>query len=253
MIRRFIVAEGDNNATTTRVDITPTTTNGTQIISTGFAVSWAIITGGGPGASQISGPFYFDADGSTQYSVTTLTSDEYTPGTLKVFLNGQLLDNNIQFTEDSGGDLFNLKVGAGALESAPAADDTQGTLPFTGQTVAFTVGATLTQGGVTATITEVSNDTATTGQLNLTNISPGGSSFTTAAISDSSGGAASAAGTFQQGGDRLGISYRPKVVVLPGGIEVFISSIYPDLTTGLELTFRGATPSEQFTVDLVYR
>ena len=257
MIRKFVLAEGDNNAITTRIDIDPITVNGTQFIETGFPVSWAIITGGGDtSTSTTRGPIYFDPDGSTTYSVSTISGgDEYAVDSLKVFLNGILLDKGLQFEETVGQDDFSLLVGAGGIESVPAEDDTVGVLPFSGQTSPFNIGATLTQGSVTATIVGVSNDSPTTGQLNLSDISPGGSSFTTAAIADdgSTPGSASATGTFQQGGDRMAISYRPKSVTTVDGVEVFISSLYPDQDTGFVITFKGATPGSEFTVDVVYQ
>lgn len=257
MIRRFVIAQGDNNAVTTRIDIDPTVVNGTQFVESGFPVSWAIITGGGDSATGTTrGPIYFDPDGSITYSVSTISGgDEYAADSLQVFLNGQLLDNGLHFEETVGQDDFDLLVGAGGIESTPVEDDTVGVLTFSGQTAAFNIGATLTQGSTTATIVGVSNDSPTTGQLNLTDISPGGSSFTAAAIADdgTSPGAATAAGTFQQGGDRLAIAYRPKVVTTVDGVEVYISSLYPDSDTGFIITFNGATPGSQFTVDVVYR
>lgn len=257
MIRRFVTAQGDNNPVTSRLTITPTTSSGTQIITTGFPVSWAIVAGiGDSAAPPTKGPFYFDPDGSTTYSVSTISGgDVYIANSLKVYLNGQLLDNGIHFDEDVGGDNFTLNVGAGALDSAPNVDNTRGILTFTGQTSAFNLGATLTQGGtgVTATIAEISNDTGTTGQLSLTNISPGGDSFDTSAIVDDGGSPGGAtAGVFSQGGDRMAISYRPTISLTFSGIEIYVSAIYPDRSTGLELTYSGASIGTPFSVDLVY-
>ena len=36
-------------------------------------------------------------------------------------------------------------------------------------------------------------------------------------------------------------------------IEVYVSRIYPDLSTGFEITYSGATPSVDFNVNVVYQ
>jgi len=257
MIRRFIIADGDNSPVTTRIEINPATVNGTHIIETGFPISWAIITGGGDTAnSTTKGPIYFDPTGNDQYSISTLSGgDTYQVGSLQVFLNGQLLDNGIHFEENVNQDDFSLNIGAGALPSAPILDNTKGILTFSGQTSPFNIGKTLTQGATTAKIVGVSNDSLTTGQLNLVNINPNGLAFTGASISDngSTPGAASAAGTFIQGGDRLSVYYRPVITMVIDGVRVYISSKYPEMSTGFEITFEGATISNSFIVDVVYQ
>lgn len=259
MIRRFILAEGDNSPETSRIEITPISTNGTYFVETGFPVSWAIITGGGDTAnSTTKGPIYFDPTGLDLYSISSLSGgDTYQTDSLQVFLNGVMLDNGIHFDEDANQDDFHLNIGAGALPSAPALDNQKGTLTFSGQTSSFNIGKTLTQGGTgtTAKIVGTSNDSLTTGQLNLIDINSSGLDFDSSSIVDNGtiAGSAAIAGDFIQGGDRMAVYYRPVISVIIDGVRVYISSKYPESTTGFEIAFEGATISSPFIVDVVYQ
>jgi hypothetical protein len=44
MIRKFLIASGDNSPISERIDITPSTTDGTYVFETAYPVSWAMIT-----------------------------------------------------------------------------------------------------------------------------------------------------------------------------------------------------------------
>lgn len=260
MIRRFLIADGDNNPVTTRISITPTTSSGTEVISFAYPVSWAIISGiGDSAAGTTEGPIYFDPDGSTSYSIRDLAGvdalEQYVVGSLQVFLNGQALDNSITFTENANQYEFNLVVGAGALSTAPIASTTEGTLFFTGLSGTPAVGDTVTGGTSLSTALVVDVTTSgSTGQIKIKNMSGPFTAGEPLSMSPSTATATAAVSDhFIQGGDRLSVVYRPVIVAASDGLEAYISKIYPDIAQGLEITYNNATPSEQFSIDLVYR
>lgn len=177
MIRRFVVADGDNNPVVTRLSFTTSASgDGTQTISTAYPVSWAIVNGTDVNSDTYKGPFFYTPTGATTYNINTITGFDYETDTLLVYLNGALLTESVEYQEDGDNQNFSfIDVGTTGLASLPDGDD------------------------------------------------------------------------------QLSFVFRPNVTALGSNTNVYVSSLYPDVSTGLVLTYENAPGSTEIFVDLIYR
>jgi hypothetical protein len=110
LIRRFALSS-DNLPITTSYSIDIETGVTRYFLDTGMRVNWAIITQSNviaAGANLFSGPYSWEADGSTTYDISAKIGEtvSYVEDSLMLFYNGQLLSQGDEYEETNAGDLF---------------------------------------------------------------------------------------------------------------------------------------------------